>query len=430
MLKYKNLNLTVKSLLPIAVSLIIITITLLYYVMPQIKATILEKKKEGLKNVVELAYTTFAGFDKQVKAGKMTLDSAQKQAKQVIKYMRFEGKNYYFVFDYEKMVIQPVSPERENKPLNFFKDDKQNEYLVQAAEICKNDSAGFIYYYKAKPNTQTPLPKISYVRLYKPWGWIIGAGVYFDDIEKDYAAIRNDVLIVFITILVLLMIFSYFNTKYGIIKPIRKIKNAAKEISMGNLNVAMDVNSTDELGSLSSAFDKMKENIKKLVVETEKSSRLASEGKLDYRSNVKEYNGVYRELLEGLNNTMNEIISPLNVTAEYVDRISKGDMPPKIIDDYKGDFNEIKNNLNLCIDSISALIIDIKNMNEEIINGNLNYRINPMKHNGKYREIIDGTNTAIDRLVGLIDRIPLPIQIIGADNNLLYKNKYIKNEIN
>ena len=60
--------------------------------------------------------------------------------------------------------------------------------------------------------------------------------------------------------------------------------------------------------------------------------------------------------MEGVNNTLDAVIGPLNVAAEYVDRISKGDIPPKITEEYKGDFNEIKNNLNNCIDGLGGLV--------------------------------------------------------------------------
>ena len=63
---------------------------------------------------------------------------------------------------------------------------------------------------------------------------------------------------------------------------------------------------------------------------------------------------------QGVNETLDAVIGPLNVAAEYVDRISKGDIPPKITDSYNGDFNEIKNNLNNCIDAVNALVADAR----------------------------------------------------------------------
>ncbi|WP_027354411.1 hypothetical protein, partial [Desulfosarcina sp. BuS5] len=81
-------------------------------------------------------------------------------------------------------------------------------------------------------------------------------------------------------------------------------------------------------------------------------------GRLDARADLGDTTGADREMLEGVNEMLDAVIGPLNVTAEYVDRISKGDIPEKITDDYKGDFNEVKNNLNQCIDAINLVVSD------------------------------------------------------------------------
>ena len=82
------------------------------------------------------------------------------------------------------------------------------------------------------------------------------------------------------------------------------------------------------------------------------------EGKLATRADAAKHQGDLPQVVEGVNATLDAVIGPLNVSAEYVDRISKGDIPPKITDTYNGDFNEIKNNLNNCIDNIKALVAE------------------------------------------------------------------------
>ena len=72
-------------------------------------------------------------------------------------------------------------------------------------------------------------------------------------------------------------------------------------------------------------------------------SKAAIEGKLSVRADVEKHEGDFRKIVEGVNATLDAVIGPLNVAAEYVDRISKGDIPQHIADNYNGDFNEIKN---------------------------------------------------------------------------------------
>ena len=85
-------------------------------------------------------------------------------------------------------------------------------------------------------------------------------------------------------------------------------------------------------------------------------AKAAVEGKLDTRADATKHQGDYRKIVEGVNATLDAVIGPLNVAAEYVDRISKGEIPQKITDKYNGDFNEIKNNLNACIDGLQGLV--------------------------------------------------------------------------
>src|SRR6202034_639380 len=92
-----------------------------------------------------------------------------------------------------------------------------------------------------------------------------------------------------------------------------------------------------------------------LVADAGLLSKAAVEGKLATRADATKHQGDFRKVVEGVNGTLDAVIGPLNVSAEYVDRISKGDIPPRITDNYNGDFNEIKNNLNNCIDNIKAL---------------------------------------------------------------------------
>ena len=102
--------------------------------------------------------------------------------------------------------------------------------------------------------------------------------------------------------------------------------------------------------------------------------KAAVEGKLDTRADVGKFEGNYRAIVQGVNETLDAVIGPWSVAAEYVDRISKGDIPEQITDDYNGDFNEIKNNLNQCIEAVNALVAEAGMLTEAAIQGKLDTR--------------------------------------------------------
>jgi methyl-accepting chemotaxis protein len=135
--------------------------------------------------------------------------------------------------------------------------------------------------------------------------------------------------------------------------------------------------------------------IKSVVNQTRKLANAATEGKLSTRANPDEINEEFRDILIGFNETLDAVISPLNVAAEYIDRISKGNIPPKITDNYQGDFNEIKNNLNVCIDSLNGVIYEMKHMSEQHELGEIDIKIPSEKFEGAYQEMTKGVNDMV-----------------------------------
>jgi methyl-accepting chemotaxis protein len=221
--------------------------------------------------------------------------------------------------------------------------------------------------------------------------------------------------------------------------PLRAMQGAAEKLAQGDVNVNVELESRDELGALARAFREMAEVIKdratlaqkiaagdvsvevktkseqdvlgksfqqmtdavrRLVSEAEGLTKAAVAGKLATRGNAAQFQGGYRQIVEGVNQTLDAVIGPLNVAAEYVDRISKGDIPPKITDTYHGDFNEIKNNLNNCIDNVRALVADAQMLSKAAVEGKLATRADATRHGGDYRRIVEGVNQTLDAVIG------------------------------
>jgi len=123
------------------------------------------------------------------------------------------------------------------------------------------------------------------------------------------------------------------------------------------------------------------------------------EGKLAARADAAKHQGDFRKVIEGFNLTLDNVIKPLNMSAEYMDRISKGDIPPKITDTYQGDFNEVKNNLNVCIDAIGRLVADGVGLTQNMLEGKLAARADAAKHQGDFRKVIEGFNLTLDNVI-------------------------------
>ncbi|PWR71807.1 methyl-accepting chemotaxis protein [Methanospirillum stamsii] len=154
------------------------------------------------------------------------------------------------------------------------------------------------------------------------------------------------------------------------------------------------------------SFEEIRENLNELVVILNQRNKdielLISNGiagKLDFRIETSKYSGYSRDMFNGINEMLDSIIGPLNMAAEYVERISNGDIPDLITEEYRGDFSLIKNNLNHCIDAINLMISDANALSEAAIEGKLNIRADASRHQGDFRRIIEGVNYTLDAVI-------------------------------
>ncbi|MBJ6725474.1 HAMP domain-containing methyl-accepting chemotaxis protein [Geomesophilobacter sediminis] len=129
----------------------------------------------------------------------------------------------------------------------------------------------------------------------------------------------------------------------------------ADQLARGDLSARIEESSKDETGRLLASMRVMAESIKALVADSTVLSHAAVAGKLATRADAGKHQGAYREVIEGVNGTLDAVIGPLNVAARYVQQISRGQMPPLITETYPGDFNEIKDNLNMLIRSTNDI---------------------------------------------------------------------------
>ncbi|HQI85646.1 MAG TPA: methyl-accepting chemotaxis protein [Anaerolineae bacterium] len=207
----------------------------------------------------------------------------------------------------------------------------------------------------------------------------------------------------------------------------------AEQIAAGNL--AVDVPIVSEVDVLGASMATMKTSINALIEDASALTRAAVEGRLATRADVGRHTGAYREIMEGVNATLDAVVGPLNMAGEYMERIARGDIPAPITEAYRGDFNEIKNNLNICIAAINALIDDTNMLTQAAIAGRLSTRADATRHQGDFRTIIEGINATMDAVVGPLkiaaeyveqiaqNVIPTPItEELNGDFNLLKNN--------
>ena len=186
----KGLRLSTKIILLGAGGVLVFAIVLTW-ISVMMERQVKREKILATKHVVEVAYSLLEDYESRHTKGEMTLEEAQSRAYERIKNLRYEGQEYFWINDMgPKMIMHPFKPELDGKDLNDFKDPNGKALFVEFVRTCREKGEGFVEYLWPKPGESQPVPKISYVKLMKPMGWVIGSGIYIDDVQKEISGIR------------------------------------------------------------------------------------------------------------------------------------------------------------------------------------------------------------------------------------------------
>ncbi|MFZ1084676.1 MAG: methyl-accepting chemotaxis protein [Terracidiphilus sp.] len=190
------------------------------------------------------------------------------------------------------------------------------------------------------------------------------------------------------------------DTLDAVIGPLNVSANYVDRISHGDIPAKITDTYNGDFNTIKNNLNTCIEAVNALVTDAGMLVKAAVEGKLATRADASKHQGDYRKIVQGVNDTLDAVIGPLNVSANYVDRISHGDIPARITDNYNGDFNTIKNNLNTCIDAVNALVTDAGTLVKAAVDGKLATRADASKHQGDYRKIVQGVNDTLDAVIG------------------------------
>ena len=228
-------------------------------------AVLEEQKRLATKHVVESAHGALVHFHALETSGKLSREQAQQQAVAAVKALRYEGSEYFWINDmHPTMIMHPIKPELDGKDLSATADPNGKKLFVEFVDEVKRNGAGFVAYYWPKPGADRPVPKISYVKGFAPWGWVIGSGIYVDDVDAEFrSSARYFAGLLAVVVLVLgIAASSLIRQTVG---PLRKAIAVASAVAKGDLSSKIDVTSKDETGQLLQALNEMDESLRKVV---------------------------------------------------------------------------------------------------------------------------------------------------------------------
>jgi len=249
---------TIQQRLAMLVALIMIGIAVLdSFSLSEEYKSLFSQKKETNKELVENAFTIIEHFYSLQQQGSLSEEQAKKQALAVINNLRYDKNNYFWVNDFEpKMIMHPIKPQLNGKSVGGVKDPDGTPLFINMLNVVKSKGQGFVPYKWAKPGFDEPVDKISFVKGFTPWQWIIGTGAYLDDIEASFAKQRNMLIIDSLVIAFIVISLSYIIGK-SIIVPTYAASSLMKDIAQGDgdLTQTLDNRGQDEISRLSGYFN-------------------------------------------------------------------------------------------------------------------------------------------------------------------------------
>ncbi|MGC8778111.1 MAG: methyl-accepting chemotaxis protein, partial [Candidatus Caldatribacteriaceae bacterium] len=226
----------------------------------------LNQRKASVQYVIETAISQVTSLYEQIQKEGKNEEDVKQEALFILRHLRYEGDNYVWINDLSpRMVMHPFKKELEGQDLSDYKDPKGKRLFVEMVQVCQEKGQGYVNYVWPKPGSDHPVPKVSYVKLFQPWGWIIGSGVYIDDVYTQFRNTMVKIILVTIVVIGLLAVVSFLQTR-AIARPIHAIALQTESIAQGKLDVEVQVIETqDETGKLTRSFKVMLESLKEII---------------------------------------------------------------------------------------------------------------------------------------------------------------------
>lgn len=241
------------NLLLLSAGIVIITLMMLWLFY---QGLIEEKRIQAMRQVESVISLTDYYYQQQ-QQGLLSDQQARQQALNAIAGLRYGNGDYFWVNDAQpRMILHPMNPSLNGEDLSTFKDPDGKALFVEMAAVVRSNGKGFVNYLWPKPGFEQPVNKISYVQPFTPWGWIIGTGIYIDDVQTQLTATAFKILMVVVGLGAIAVLVAIALIR-SILQPMGDTVRALRDISHGDadLRKRLDEHGKDEVTQLSKNFN-------------------------------------------------------------------------------------------------------------------------------------------------------------------------------
>lgn len=215
-----------RIVLPSLVAIVLFVVSIWAMVLPSLETILIDRKRDTIRELTNTALSLLAEADREARAGILSLDAAQEKAKTFIGAIRYgkQGKDYFWIQDFEPiMILHPYRSDLNGKNVAAFTDIRGGHIFCQFAKTVHKKGHGFVeYVWQWQDDPEQLAAKESYVVGFEPWGWIIGTGMYIDDVNAEIAAIEKEIVYTLTGIVSLVFFLLLFNIRQSLLVERRK----------------------------------------------------------------------------------------------------------------------------------------------------------------------------------------------------------------
>jgi methyl-accepting chemotaxis protein len=356
------------------------------YQLYDLKTNLDDFKRTELQSVVQAATSVVQSYYDRFQAGELTEDEAKVQALDAVRAMRYQGKEYFFIDDYNSMILimHPTKPEKQGADRSVEADSRGKFYLQELLGKVRTDGAGFeTYLFKMPEGGEAD--KVSYALGFAPWGWSIASGVMFTQVDEIFwqAAAEGGAMTATIALLILL---AGVLIARSIAKPMVQLNRTMLRVADGEYSLVVEgTKRRDEIGAMAKAVEVFRENGAKVAQMTEaEAARIVSDqqararmmaelqksfgevvdaaiaGDFSRRVDAEFPDAELNALAGSVNNLVATVDRGLTETGEVIAALADADLTKRMQGDYEGAFARLKNDTNAMADKLSDIVGQLK----------------------------------------------------------------------
>ncbi|MGF6094167.1 methyl-accepting chemotaxis protein [Pseudomonas sp. 18175] len=254
----------------------------------QIHGDLYQAKRQQTQHVVQTASGILTFYHGLEKTGVMTREAAQKQALSVVRGLRYDHDDYFWINDLTPvMIMHPANPKLDGQNLSAIRDPDGFAVFNEFVLLAKAKGAGIVNYRWPKPGADAPVAKTSYIQLFEPWGWIIGSGVYVDDVQAEFAGQVWKASFIGLGIAVMMALLVSLIAR-SIVRPLQAAVNALGNIASGesDLTRSLDTHGQDEVTQLSHHFNSFTAKLRQVVSQLQVCANALGQSSLELGTNA------------------------------------------------------------------------------------------------------------------------------------------------